>query len=294
MTEHSTLTNDTPHSTYDVTGMLMPARAFFFTVVDEPGKDGFLVRKIYASNSDPYLSKMDLSEAKMLSETNPERYGLIPKNFSAPYSVAEHVMGDNASAYISTSSAFPEGSPRFEGKTIIVDIDKAVKSGAKLVTTEEILKSLDDYKKQYPHLGKRIDKITAYVKDIDKEVLLHGEKIPAAAVFTPETLKYTKYFTRGARVVQVTGIVFTAYDLEQASEKSLKNGSVKPIAAEVIRQAGGWGMAVAGAKIGTVAGAAVGVETGPGAVLTGLAGGIIFGTAGYFGADWVADYIDEN
>lgn len=29
-------------------------------------------------------------------------------------------------------------------------------------------------------------------------------------------------------------------------------------------------------------------------MLTGLVGGIIFGTAGYFGADWVADYIDEN
>ncbi|HBS6033794.1 TPA: glycine zipper family protein, partial [Klebsiella pneumoniae] len=97
-----------------------------------------------------------------------------------------------------------------------------------------------------------------------------------------------------ARVVQVTGIVFTAYDLEQASKKSLKNGSVKPIPAEVIRQAGGWGMAVAGAKIGTVAGAAVGIETGPGVVLTGLIGGVIFGTAGYFGADWVADHIDEN
>lgn len=214
MTEHSTLTNETPHSTYDITGMLMPARAFFFVVVDEPGKDGFLVRKIYASNSDPYLSKMDLSEAKMLSETNPERYGLIPKDFSASYSVAEHAMGNNASAYISTSSAFPEGSPRFEGKTIIVDIDKAVRSGAKLISTAEILKSLDEYKNQNPHLGKRIDKISKYVNDIDKEVLLHGEKIPAAAIFTPETLKYTKYFTRAARVVQVTGIVFTAYDLE--------------------------------------------------------------------------------
>lgn len=53
-------------------------------------------------------------------------------------------------------------------------------------------------------------------------------------------------------------------------------------------------MAVAGAKIGTVAGAAVGIETGPGVVLTGLIGGVIFGTSGYFGADWVADHIDEN
>lgn len=87
-------------------------------------------------------------------------------------------MGDNASSYISTSSAFPEGSPRFEGKTIIVDIEKAVMSGDKLISTEEILKSLDDYKSQNPHLAKRIDKISKYVKDIDKEVLLHGEKYP--------------------------------------------------------------------------------------------------------------------
>lgn len=294
MSKESTLTNDQPYSHYDVLGPLMPARAFFFVIVDEPGKDGFLVRKIYASNYDPYLSKMDLSDAKVLSETNPERYGLVPKSYSAPYTVAEHVMGDNVSSYISTSSAFPEGSPRFEGKTIIVDIDKAVKSGAKLISTEAILKCLEDYKKQNPHLKKRIDRISNYVEDIDKEVLLHGKKIPASAIFTPETLKYTKYFTRGARVVQVTGIVFTAYDLEQATEKSIKNSSVQPITAEVIRQAGGWGAAMVGAKVGTAAGALVGVETGPGVILTGLVGGIIFGTAGYFGADWVADYIDEN
>lgn len=63
---------------------------------------------------------------------------------------------------------------------------------------------------------------------------------------------------KAGRVVQVVGIVLTAYDLEQATEKSIKTGSVKPISAEVIRQAGGWGGFVAGAKIGTLAGAAVG------------------------------------
>ena len=41
-------------------------------------------------------------------------------------------------------------------------------------------------------------------------------------------------------------------------------------------------------------GAGVGIETGPGAIITGLVGGIIFGTAGYFGADWVADHVYEN
>lgn len=72
------------------------------------------------------------------------------------------------------------------------------------------------------------------------------------------------------------------------------NEGAKPISAEVIRQAGGWGGAVAGFKVGGVIGAGVGIETGPGAIITGLVGGIVFGTAGYFGADWVADHIYEN
>lgn len=60
MSEHTAVTNENQNSIYDVTGSLMPARAFFFIIVDEPGKDGFLVRKIYASPSNPYLSKMNL------------------------------------------------------------------------------------------------------------------------------------------------------------------------------------------------------------------------------------------
>lgn len=294
MSEHSAVTNENKHSTYDVTGSLMPARAFFFIIVDEPGKDGFLVRKIYASPSNPYLSKMNLSPFRMLSETDPERYGLIPKDFNSSTSVAEHVMGNNKSPYISTSSIFPEGSPRFDGKTIYIDVEKALKSGAKLVTTDEILKTLDEYKSHNPHLAKRVDKIATYVRDIDKEILVKGEKIPAKAIFTPESLTVVKNLSKVGRVVKVVGIALTAYDLEQATEKSLATESVKPISAEVIRQAGGWGGFVAGAKIGTVAGAAVGIETGPGAFLTGLVGGIIFGAAGYYGADWVADYFDEN
>ncbi len=71
-------------------------------------------------------------------------------------------------------------------------------------------------------------------------------------------------------------------------------GGVKPLSAEILRQAGGWGGAIVSAKIGTAAGTAVGIETGPGAILTGLLGRIIFGAAGYFSADWIADYIDEN
>lgn len=129
--------------------------------------------------------------------------------------------------------------------------------------------------------------------NIDKEALLAG-KVPAKAVFNERSLAVTKGMMQAGRVVQVFGIGFTAYDLSKASKKSLETGSMKPISAEVVRQAGGWGSAVAGMKIGAATGAALGVETGPGALLTGLVGGIVFGAAGYYGADWVADFIDEN
>lgn len=80
----------------------------------------------------------------------------------------------------------------------------------------------------------------------------------------------------------------------KASKTSVELGSVKPISAEVVRQAGGWGSAIAGAKIGAVTGAALGIETGPGTIITGLVGGIVAGAAGYYGAEWIADHIYEN
>ena len=79
--------------------------------------------------------------------------------------------------------------PRFDGKSIYIDVEKALKSGAELVTTDEILKALDEYKVKNPHLAKRVDKIAAYVRDVDKEILIKGEKIPAKAIFTPESLR---------------------------------------------------------------------------------------------------------
>lgn len=289
-------TSKEPGSIKDLPGYLMPARAFFFIIVEEPGKDGFLVRKIYASNKSPYMKDMNLAPLQELSELTPERYGMLPKGPSAPYTVAEHVMGNgkNISQYISTSSIFPDGSPRFEGRSIFIDIYKARQSGLKLVSTSEILLELESYKKSNPHLSKRIDKIASYVRDIDKEVLLHGKKVPASAIFNQNSWEFSRSVTKGARVIQVLGIAFTAYDLTTAGQESIRIGNAKPISAEVIRQAGGWGAAWAGFKVGGAAGAALGIETGPGAFVSGLIGGIVVGTAGYYGADWVADHIYEN
>jgi hypothetical protein len=38
----------------------------------------------------------------------------------------------------------------------------------------------------------------------------------------------------------------------------------------------------------------IGIETGPGAIITGAVGSVIFGTVGYLGADWIADFIYKD
>lgn len=289
---YQTPTNDKEGSRHDVTGHLMPARAFFFAIVDEPGKDGFLVRKIYAAPDNLFLRDMGLSPLQQLQELHPERYGLSPKNFEAGTSVAEHVMGNNMSSYVSTSELFPGGSPRFEGRSIVIDIAKAKRAGAKLVETGEILTALEQYKAENPHLAKRVSKIAGYVKDIDKEVLVQSPKVPASAIFNERSLRTALGFTKYARVVQIFGIVFTAYDLDVATEQSVQTKSIRPIRREAVKQMGGWGGATAGARIGAALGASIGVETGPGAIITGAIGGLLLGAVGYFGADWLNQKFD--
>src|SRR5262249_51927355 len=132
-------------------------------------------------------------------------------------------------------------------------------------------------------------KLKQVITTIEGEALLEG-KVPASAIKSGGAMA----LTRGLRFVQVVGMVLTVYDVSKATVKSVKQNSFKPITTEGIRQVGGWGGALAGMKIGGLAGAALGIETGPGAILTGFAGALIFGTAGYFGADWLADKIDEN
>ncbi|MFC5474646.1 glycine zipper family protein [Paraherbaspirillum soli] len=289
-------TNTTADSLHDITGFGMPAVAFNYVVIEQPGKDGFLVRKGFLATPENYLKlqKLGLTEAQIHSEFYPEKFGLIPKGWGKSVTPIEHVMGNNVSPFISTSSLFPNGAGDFLGKKIYFDIEKLNKAGIKIISTEEIAKSLTEYKVAHPHTAPRIDKLIKAITEHEGEVLLHGEKIPAAAIFTPRSLAATTVSVRVVKVVGVIGIVFTAYELEQATEKSIKVKSVKPISAEVIRQAGGWAGARAGFAIGGEIGALAGIETGPGAVVTGLVGGIIFGVGGYYGASWAADHIDKK
>lgn len=295
---YNTPTNDTKGSQYDVLGHLMPARMFIFVVVDEPGKDGFLVRRVYTSIEDPYLLKMNLTPIENLREVYPEQYGLWARGGpDSKVSVAEHVLEYNKiTSYASTSGTYPDGTLRMNGKAVYVDIAKAKRAGAKLVTTEEIVRAIDEYKVNLNSKARReAEHIKQKVMNIDKEVLVQPRpRVPPSGVFSQTGLKVSLGIVKYARVVQVVGIAFTAYDLEQAADKSFKTNSIRPIEKEVVRQIGGWGGAIAGAKMGTAAGALVGIETGPGAIITGLIGGIVFGAIGYMGGSAVADHIPNN
>ncbi len=291
-------TNDKKGSQYDVLGHLMPARMFFFVVVDEPGKDGFLVRRVYSSIEDPYLLEMKLSPIENLREVFPETYGLWGRGGpEGNANVAEHVLAyDRITSYASTSSNFPGGTDRMVGKTVYVDIAKAKRAGAKLVSTEEIVAAIDEYAKTLNSEARRkANYIKKKVLEIDKEILVQPRpSVPAEGIFSQRGLAISMGIVKYARVVQVIGIGFTAYDLKVAADESIKTKSVRPIEKEVVRQIGGWGGAVIGAKMGVATGALVGIETGPGTIITGAIGGIIFGAIGYFGGSVVADHIPNQ
>lgn len=209
-------------------------------------------------------------------------------------------MGNTNSRYTSASSK-RGGAPNFQGRSIYIDIAKAKAAGVTIHSTQEIIADLDNIAKENPRMKSRIEKLKSVITPVEGEVLLEG-KVPATAIKSQTAMN----LTRGLRFIQFVGITITIRDLGNASAESVRTESIKPIAAETVRQAGGWGGAVVGvqvggwasallaAKIGGATGAAFGIESGPGAIVTGAIGALIFGTAGYYGADWIADWIHEN
>lgn len=253
--------------------------AYLFVLADEILPSGKLVRKV--------LMFPDANTASIIA-ANPEKYGLTAVDPSSKFSIGEHALGNNKSRFISAST-FPEGAPNFRGRPVYIDIKKAKAAGVTIHSTEEIIADLNRILANRPELAERIAKLKDAIVNIEGEVLLEN-KIPASAIKSASAMKVTRYL----RYVEFIGFAFTVYDMGNASIKSVEQNSPKPVVAESIRQVGGWSGAVAGMEIGGWAGAAVGIETGPGAIITAAAGALIFGAAGYFGADWIADYIDEN
>jgi hypothetical protein len=250
-------------------------RAFLFILADEILPSGKVIRKVMVAPDG------------MASEAfvrNPEVFGFGPRSPGAAVSIGEHALGNNKSPYISASTK-AGGAPNFNGTSYYIDIAKAKAAGVRFYSTDEIIADLKRLATEQPNLRYRVDKLIGVIKDLEGEVLLEG-KVPASAVKSPLSMN----ITRGLRGLQFIGIVLTAHDLAVASQKSMQQHSAAPLAAEGLRQVGGWGGALAGMKIGGIAGAAVGIESGPGALVTGAVGALIFGSAGYFGADWLAKW----
>jgi len=254
----------------------MIARGALFIVVEEILSRDKLVRKIWI---DPQMPPTMLY---------PEKYGIEPLNKNSKVSIGEHALGNTKSRYTSTSS-LPKGAPNFKGRPVFIDVKKITKAGCKVHSSEAIVADLKRIKAEQPASTIRIDKLIHAIRNMEQEVLVEG-KIPSAAVKSELQMKWIGR----TRVLGVIGVVASVYDVTKAAKISIETQKPNPLVAEAIRQAGGWGAGIAGAKVGGVMGAMVTAETGPGAIIGGLVGSIIFGIAGYAGADWIADYIHEN
>lgn len=266
---------------------MIPARSFFFVIADEfnPLRKKF-VRKV--------IVPPELQENVELCKTilRPDKYGFLPKDPCSNIPVGRHVLGMTNSKYISCSEKFL-GASRFKGKRFWIDAAKLAQAGINVHDSMDIIRDLERIasKCKDPGFLKYIDYIKNLSVNFDKEILVEG-KIPAKFVKSLSG----KIMTHGLQFVGGVGVILTVYDLEQSLEVSYNKSTLRPFAATSVRKVGGWGPALAGFKVGGCVGGALGFETGPGALLFSAVGSCIGGMAGYFGAEWIANYIydEEN
>lgn len=273
---------------------IIPLRAYFFVLADEI--DPFsrkVVRKV------AYPTGLQNNPELLKRVLFPERYGFFPRNATSQVGIAEHVGLEMTDSRFISASERAFGSRNYPGKRYWIDVGRFKAAGGIIHEAGDIASALDTLaaKTTDPRLLKKLRVFRHKSLVQDREVLLE-RTVPASAVKGVAAMG----LTRGLQFVQGIGLVLSAYDLGQASMQSVQQGSIRPVAAESVRQSGSWGSAAFGgwaaawaaAKLGAVTGGMFGLQTGPGAVVAAGFGAAVFGTAGYFGWDWVADFIYEN
>jgi LysM repeat protein len=260
----------------------------------------------------------------------PRDFSLRPANPVGALSPAEHVLNTNPgqSPFLSGSNR-PFGAPSIAGQPVILDVSRIVRARGRVYSVAEVVADLERFVAENPAYRTSVDRLIGTIRNIEGEVLIRGGTPPGsgsvpsaphqALIRSAEDLwaaykanrltrvqleeelaRLERAYSRArivgrvGRVLTVVGVIVTVADVAAATERSVNEQSFRPIGAEVVRQVGGWGGAIAGGKIGFATGALFGIETGPGAILTGALGAVVFGAAGYFGADWVADHISAN
>lgn len=281
--------NTAPSSAADQKPSLIPARAFLFVLADEV--DPFSRKVVRRVIVNPRVAERWAAQLgkPVPFVPHPESFGFVPTDMNSPLTPGRHAQGLKPSSFTS-ASAHLLGASRFSGSPFWIDVARARAAGATIHETDDILRDLDKIIAR----TKNVDKVgrLIHVRQLvtaDAEVPLRGA-VPASAVKGTQAM----LLTRAVQGAQIVGFVMTAVDLGTAANTSLRTSSVRPLAAEGIRQVGGWAAAWAGVKLGAAAGALIGIETGPGAVVSAAAGSITLGVAGYCGFDWAADFIYEN
>lgn len=296
-------TNEDKDTVQDRPGPYMPVLRYFIYVVDELGDAGIVVRRYYADYETAQRAYKNLTHAEYEILANPYKYGLIPGDINGPRTTeakVTHVWQETnrSSPFTSASDRFPFGAKTpegkfFSGKLLWIDVGKLEAHGAKLISAKELVAVLEEYRREYPHLAKRINNTIYAIEKFEGEVLIQGKAHPKAMI------RPSEYFmSRAGRCVGVLSFALTGYALGVATNQSIEMRSIKPLAAEATRQVGGWMGFAIGFKLGSGTGSAVGAFGGPAAPATvpagALIGGFIGGVIGYFAGDAAADVIHPN
>lgn len=261
-----------------------------YIVVNEVNSKNFYTRRVYKifSEAEAVFGPLGLSSYEIMQQMFPNKYGLTPTDLKAQNSISEHIVEKtkHLSRFISVSEL--QQGANYKGNLVFIDKNELSKFNVKTYSTQDIINIIDKTKNLTNSEKQRFKNIVSN----DMEVLLAPKKlIPKQAIMTKKQMDISKTIVTVGKSIQILGIFTTIYDLEQATETSIKQNSFKPLMAETTRQIGGWGGALTGARIGAGIGFAFGLESGPCAILTTLGGAIIFGILGYNGADYIGDEI---
>jgi RHS repeat-associated protein len=220
------------------------------------------------------------------------RSGYATSGVGSPAQVAFFQEGVVGRPYFPASTTLPYGAPGIQGQPLWINLNSSA-ANVEIITNPQII--ADARRIGVPPA--LIEMYQANQLRGEGEILFRGNIGPSAISPTmPPSVQggATMVLMRGTQGLTVIAAAGTGYRMGTSIDQSVQQGSFAPVAAQTIREVGGWGGAIAGAKLGGAVGTALGIETGPGAILTGLGGAIIGGTAGYFGADWVADRVHKN
>ncbi len=177
----------------------------FYIVVDNIGKNGFLVRYTYKTVEDAikYHRHGDLVGIKADLKVFPEKYGLYAVSPEAGNSIVSHVRGSTKNSQYVSASTLSDGAERFNvnngSKKLSIDINKLKQSGAVLISTDEISEAfINDNKalmsKKKVNIHQVIRNNEARFKAIqDQEVLIKGaDRKSSQFIFTPDDLSKVK------------------------------------------------------------------------------------------------------